>query len=136
MTDDGKYILKSQWMKGIWTLEEFIMPSRMLIVDTVLTSGGLVWLPRKYNPIFSFAKIISEMMEEITMYYDQVIEKRMAQFHGIVAKKDINILCFEPYDDYKFTCKIPSNNNNATNDQEVNQEPIKRFNLPSWTGVN
>ncbi|KAI7851174.1 hypothetical protein BDC45DRAFT_516571 [Circinella umbellata] len=77
-------------------------------------------------------------MKQITVDYEQDILELIIQFYGLLAKKDIRILCFGPYSFYQTTCKISSYK--STKDKGSEKEdfyiPIQKYNLPSWTGVN
>ncbi|KAG2221008.1 hypothetical protein INT45_004627 [Circinella minor] len=57
--------------------------------------------------------------------------------YGLLAKKDIGILCFGPYRRYKAICKASfSNSTKSESTREAKYIiPIQKFDLPSWTGA-
>ncbi|KAI7851169.1 hypothetical protein BDC45DRAFT_516559 [Circinella umbellata] len=76
-------------------------------------------------------------MKQITVNYKQDIQELIIQFYGLLAKKDIHILCFGSYLIYNTLCKASYNNSIEDNgiwESELNL-PVQKFNLPSWTGV-
>ena len=160
-------LLGSQWMKRMWTLEEAIMSSQILFVGFDVHSWWYC-LPKATYPIFSklldcsaasilhyahtrtstkehdrifaLANIFPDIMKEITIDYNQDIQKLIIQFYGILAEKDLSILCFGGYtsEGYTAICAMTSVNSPKTgiSAKEIKSAiPILNFDLPSWTGV-
>ena len=159
-------LLRSQWMKRMWTLEEAVMSSRMLFVGrnihywwyclfkydnpifykrsnrgaaNVLHYAHTRTSTKEHDRIFALANIFPDVMREITIDYNQDIQELMIQFYGILAEKDLSILCFGPHrtNGYKVMCKTSFTthvNNNSKRKPEYSI-PIQKFDLPSWTGI-
>ncbi|KAG2220999.1 hypothetical protein INT45_004618 [Circinella minor] len=162
---DRDSLLKAQWMKRMWTLEEAILSSKMVLIgervhcwyhqvssflfpifrkdffgsniSTLLHYAHARTSTKEHDHIFALANVFPEVIKEIKIDYDQDIQELMIQFYGLLAKKDLNILYFGPYHDYKTMCKT-SINYGTEGDSKSEAEysiPIQKFNLPSWTGV-
>ncbi|KAG2221003.1 hypothetical protein INT45_004622 [Circinella minor] len=157
--------LSSQWMKRMWTLEEALMSSKILIVGQNLHFWGhqeddyiIPILDEKFGTsayrvlhyahartstkehdlIFALANIFPDIMEQITVDYKQDIQALMIQFYGLLAKKDLTILCFGRYREYPIMCRTSSYNTtkDKVSEKEEYDIPIQKYDLPSWTGVN
>ncbi|KAG2221002.1 hypothetical protein INT45_004621 [Circinella minor] len=162
---DCSKLLRSQWMKRTWTLEEAIMSSKILVVgrnvhfwghqkdntiipifdekfDTsayrVLHYAHARTSTKEHDLIFALANIFPDIMEQITVNYKQDIQALMIQFYGLLAKKDLSILCFGKYIEYPIMCRTSSYNTTKDKASEKNEYdiPIQKYDLPSWTGVN
>ncbi|KAG2222359.1 hypothetical protein INT45_009832 [Circinella minor] len=165
---DYDHFLGSQWMKRMWTLEETLLSRNMLFVGpyvncwsnrmskeifpichrefdcdvaTILHYAHARTSTKEHDRVFALANIFPEIMEQITIDYNQDIEELMMRFYYLLAKKDLSILCFGPYTDhgYKTMCKTAFNNRGIEDDTKRGTEngiPIKKYDLPSWTGVN
>ncbi|KAG2222361.1 hypothetical protein INT45_009834 [Circinella minor] len=126
------YLLGSQWMKRMWTLEETILSTKMLFVGrnvhcwwyrlskdhfpifykdfvcdvaTILHYAHTRTSTKEHDCIFALANIFPGVIQEITIDYNQDVQELMMQFYGALAKKDLSILCFGKYTHYKTMCK-------------------------------
>ncbi|KAG2221007.1 hypothetical protein INT45_004626 [Circinella minor] len=161
---DKYSLLGSQWMKRMWTLEETILSSKIVLIGnsihcwyhqissvrfpilrndfdcdirTILHYAHARTSTKEHDHVFALANIFPEIMKEITVNYDQDIHDLMIQFYGLLAKTDLSILCFRRYYNYKIICKTTISyciEENSTRETEYNI-PVQKSNLPSWTGV-
>ncbi|KAI9250446.1 hypothetical protein BDA99DRAFT_563969 [Phascolomyces articulosus] len=165
-------LMHSDWMRRIWTLEEGLMSSNLLFVgqDTYMwwhtavqwtALGDLVSKPslwnvstvlyyahtrrttKEHDRVFAIANLFPELMDQITVGYDQPILDFLIKFYGILARHDLSILYFGRDEDYKRIVERSSFNTSpsADNQQQEQQQqngsliPIRNYDLPSWTGV-
>ena len=119
---------------------------------TLLFHAHMRTSTNSHDRIFALANIFPEIIDKINISYDQPIDDLMIQFYGLLAKKDLSILCFGNYVYYGTAFgsenRLPfltagrrnkpfktSNGNNGRIDSY--KAPIYKFNfLPSWTGIN
>ncbi|KAG2219339.1 hypothetical protein INT45_006872 [Circinella minor] len=155
----------SQWMRRMWTLEETIMSSKILVVGRNTHSWGdkLAYLissvlfdekfdydvsdvlfyahtrtsTKKHDHVFALANIFPDIMKDIEINYKQDVQELMIKFYGLLAKKNLSILWFKNYRIYNTICAKPLNDSIKFNSIGGTEIyiPIRNFNLPSWTGV-
>ncbi|KAI9250445.1 hypothetical protein BDA99DRAFT_608327 [Phascolomyces articulosus] len=165
-------LMHSDWMKRIWTLEEGLISPNLLFVgqDTYMwwhtavqwtALGDLVSKPslwnvstvlyyahsrrstKEHDRVFAIVNLFPELMDQITVGYDQPILDFLIKFYGILARHDLSILYFGRDEDYKRIVERSSFNTSpsADNQQQEQQQqngsliPIRNYDLPSWTGV-
>ena len=90
---------------------------------------------KEHDRIFALANIFPGIMENFIVDYNQEIQKLMLRFYGVLAERDLSILCFGPHTDYITTCENPSHDNIIKDNKRKYEIPIQNFDLPSWTGV-
>ncbi|KAI9258077.1 heterokaryon incompatibility protein-domain-containing protein [Phascolomyces articulosus] len=190
---DHKRIISSDWFKRCWTLEETLLSQRLIIVGqdvnawsymfkSIAYVGSTIANPRQeisvasvlhlahvrrttkeHDRIFALANLFPELMDDISINYDQPIHDLVLQFYTLLAKKDLSILCFGKYKLYeemfKMDCrkkkevKEEQNGNrrkNIVDPKSFTSEyfspvppfwyekyvSIREYDLPSWTGVH
>ncbi|KAG2223024.1 hypothetical protein INT45_012323 [Circinella minor] len=95
---------------------------------------------KEHDRIFALANIFPDIMKQITIDYKQDIQELIIQFYGLLAKKDLSIMCFGQYtyEGYLSICKTACSN--SINDSSTKKArytiPIQKYDLPSWTGVH
>ncbi|KAI7851180.1 hypothetical protein BDC45DRAFT_467640 [Circinella umbellata] len=165
LQDYDQLLLGSQWMKRMWTLEEAIMSSKMVVVGQNMHSWGdqltglsISLFNKKYDSnasrvlyyahtrtstkehdhVFALANIFPDIMKQITVNYKQDIQELMIQFYGLLAKTDISILCFKSHFKYLSICKTSSSDGAKDNTRKSTEYhvAIQEYDLPSWTGVD
>ncbi|KAI9268231.1 hypothetical protein BDA99DRAFT_558398 [Phascolomyces articulosus] len=143
-------LLSADWFTRSWTLEEALMSKRLLFVGynihawwfslrkipsistlfqrpaeqnvcAVLYYAHARESSKEHDRVFSLVNIFPDIMDEITIDYDQPLLDLLIQFYGHLAKKDLSILS------HQFSMLGGRNENYIA--------PIKSYDLPSWTGV-
>ncbi|KAG2218123.1 hypothetical protein INT45_002373 [Circinella minor] len=156
----------SDWMKRMWTLGETMMSPKLLFVgqDTYMSGttaiewaslGALADKPSQWNAatilyyahargctkehdrVFALANLYPNIMEKITINYDQPILDLLLLFYKLLAQEDLSVLCFGR--DGEFYKDIQQNafgsQNRMYDTDRTNIIPIRKYDLPSWTGV-
>ena len=117
----GWPLMRAQWMKRVWTLEELVMSSKTLFVGcgthlwwyciskrefpifhqdvnrdaaVILYSAHARTSTKEHDHVFALANIFPEIMKEITIDYNQDLQELMIRFYGALSKTDLSILCF------------------------------------------
>ncbi|KAI9488003.1 hypothetical protein BDB00DRAFT_933074 [Zychaea mexicana] len=119
----------SQWMRRVWTLEEALLSQRILFVgqdihswwylvqrvanlhtlcqkqpvwnvSTILYYAHIRTTTKEHDRVFALANLLPDIMSSITVNYDQPIDDLLLHFYGLLAQKDISILCFGCHKDY------------------------------------
>ncbi|KAI9274389.1 hypothetical protein BDA99DRAFT_497365 [Phascolomyces articulosus] len=166
---DPDAIASSDWFSRVWTLEEAIMSKKILFVGRnvhfwedvakgdsdfrallkrparlnvamVLYHAHRRETTKEHDRMFALGNIFPGILDNLHANYHSPIEEAMIHFYGLLAKKDISILCFGEYEHYRFAILereywyktvLPPSLMHWYNDV-----PIRKHNLPSWTGVS
>ena len=179
LDDDTLY--GADWFTRLWTLEEVLMSKKVLFVGrdvhvwwytlrcfseisalfkksisknlcTILFHAHMRTSTNNHDRIFALANIVPEIIDKINISYDQPLEELMLQFYGLLAKKDLSILCFGNYSNYggifgsgnrRPFLTVRRRNKllkaGKKNDGQINsyKAPICKLDfLPSWTGID
>ncbi|KAI9495630.1 heterokaryon incompatibility protein-domain-containing protein [Zychaea mexicana] len=162
---DFEKILGSQWMKRMWTLEEALLSPKLLFVgrdvhawwyvqrefsvirdicqrparwnvNTVLRYAHIRTSTKAHDHVFALANIFSDLMNNISVSYDQPALDVMVQFYGLLAMKNLNILCFrKPQGGFALGDDDVGGLGFSEQTQWYHDVPIRKFDLPSWTGI-
>ncbi|KAI9488667.1 hypothetical protein BDB00DRAFT_35100 [Zychaea mexicana] len=96
--------------------------ARQWNVSTILHYAHKRASSNEYDRVFALANLFPDIMDEITISYDQPLELLLLQFYCLLAKKDISILFFGA-------------NENGPGDSTASFRKLKEL-LPSWTGID
>ncbi|KAI9245848.1 heterokaryon incompatibility protein-domain-containing protein [Phascolomyces articulosus] len=164
---------ESKWFKRLWTFQEALMSQNIVFVgenihswwykayaykdmyficntpqqwnvSTILWYTHIRTCSNPYDRIFILANLFPDMMDTITMDYNQSFDPLLIQCYGALAKKDLSILCFGQHLEYKVIgqqrkrSSIEKNGHSSSDDENDYDVPIQQYEdiLPSWTGID
>ncbi|KAG2224563.1 hypothetical protein INT45_004408 [Circinella minor] len=165
-------ISTAQWSKRLWTLTEAIKSHQLVYVgrnihvysdqvvpgikyisqmkqrfehwnvNTVLFYAHKRISTNDHDRVFALANLFPDVMEKLSIDYNQSLEELMIRFYERLAKRDITILFFGTLNQCKdkgaLFQNINDNNNDSNNkaiDGSKNTFQHLYNELPSWTGV-
>ncbi|KAI7847934.1 hypothetical protein BDC45DRAFT_610664 [Circinella umbellata] len=77
-----------------------------------------------HDRVFALANLFPEIIQQIKMDYDQSIIDLMVHFYGLLAQKDLTILCFGPHQEYEKIRRQASNNCASTSVSTMPLSPL------------
>ncbi|KAI9278239.1 heterokaryon incompatibility protein-domain-containing protein [Phascolomyces articulosus] len=114
---------------------------------TILFHAHIRKCSNEYDRIFAVANLFPDILSDLTINYHQPLIDLMIQFYGLLAKKDITMLCFGEHNKYKNMGRQSSSNTKSSRLTLPNHiiarddnylVPIQKYknDMPSWTGVS